>query len=100
MGQADDVKSTVAHRLRQGAELIRQAVKERDTRALVGRVLRETNALKHELAASDLSGFLKDVFPEDHPCRRFLLSHLIPVLHFHSSVDMVFISGCRCHGIG
>ena len=72
-------KANVSQRLKQAVELIAQAVRERDTRALVGRVLRETNALKHELTAASLVTFLKEVYPDDHRSRRFLLTHLTPV---------------------
>jgi len=72
-------KPNVSARLKQGVELINQAVKERDTRAIVGRVLRETNAFRHELAAESLISFFKELFPEDSHVRRFLVAHLSQV---------------------
>lgn len=66
----------VLQRLKHGVDFINQAVKERDTRALVGRVLRETNSLKHELSAATLLAFFKEIYPEENPTHQFLLRHL------------------------
>lgn len=88
------VKANVGQRLKQAVELITQAVKERDTRALVGRVLRETNALKHELTAAALVSFFKDVYPDEHKSRRLLLTHLTPVREsLYSKLRKDFLRG-------
>lgn len=67
---------TLLQKLKQGAELIQQAVKDRDTRAIVGRVLRETNSVKDELNISTLVAFLKEHFPDDHPSLKILMDQL------------------------
>lgn len=67
---------TLLQKLKQGAELIHQAVKDRDTRAIVGRVLRETNSVKDKLNISTLVAFLKEHFPDDHPSLKILMDQL------------------------
>ena len=92
-GVATVTKPSVAQRLKQAVDLLSQAVKERDTRALVGRVLRETNALKHELTPVILTAFLKEIYPKNHRCRLSILSHLTQVCH---RAEVQQRNGC-CH---
>jgi len=73
-----DSKANLMQRLKQAVEMIVQAVRERDTRAIVGRVLRETNALKNELTPTSLTNFFNEIYPEDHSTHRLLISHITP----------------------
>eukprot|EP00210_Caulerpa_lentillifera_P009110 g8688.t1 len=67
---------TLLQKLKQGADMIQQAVRDRDTRGIVGRVLRETNSVKEDLNISTLITLFKEQFPEDHPTLKALIDQL------------------------
>jgi hypothetical protein len=56
--------------------LLERAVKSKDTKLLVGRLLRQTASIRAQLQPEVLTAFLEEAFPADHPTRTFLLGQL------------------------
>lgn len=59
--------------------LLERAVKVKDTKLLVGRLLRQTAAVRKQLTPEILTAFLEDALPAGHPTRIYLLAQLSKV---------------------
>lgn len=70
---------TALDRLRGLVSLISQAVKEKDTRALMGRVLRETAGIRPGFDAPLLKAFITEVLPSGVAAKGILLEKLSQV---------------------
>jgi 26S proteasome regulatory subunit N3 len=53
--------------------LLDRAVKTKDTRLMLGRLLRQTAAARRHLTGADLAAFIKTFLPESIPARAYLL---------------------------
>lgn len=56
--------------------LLERAVRSKDTKLLVGRLLRQTASIRTQLQPDVLTAFLEEAFPADHSTRTFLLAQL------------------------
>lgn len=70
---------TVADSLAANIKLIGKAVQAKETRAVFGKVLRQTAAVRKQLTAGELQAFVSSVLPADHPSAQTLLTALAQV---------------------
>ena len=66
-------KLTVAAQLRANVLLLERAVQAKDTRLIVGRLLRQTAAIRQELKAQTLKSLIQGVMPESCTTRSLML---------------------------
>lgn len=73
---AQPAKLTVAAQLRANVALLERAVQAKDTRLIVGRLLRQTAAIRQQLQPSTLKGLVEGLLPTSCPTRSLLLEQL------------------------
>ena len=61
--------------------LLERAVKSKDTKLLVGRLLRQTASIRTQLQPDVITAFLAEAFPADHPTKTFLQAQINKVNH-------------------
>ena len=69
----------VADQLSAIVALLEASVRAKETRVLVGRLLRQTTAVRCRLNTENLTAFIKATLPEGFPGTDLLLSHLSSV---------------------
>lgn len=74
--------------------LLEKSVKTKETRLLMGRLMRQTAMVRKHMTATDLSGFIKAYLPETSTSAEFLATYLKQVGGF---VEAVSMAGCSCH---
>ncbi|KAK9863142.1 hypothetical protein WJX84_002498 [Apatococcus fuscideae] len=67
---------TVAAQLRANVALLERAVEAKDTRLIVGRLLRQTAAIRRQLQPQILTSLVENILPESCPSRGLLLEQL------------------------
>ena len=67
---------TPIEQLRANTELLEKAVRAKETRVLSGRLLRQTAAVRRQLDAEVLAGYVREALPAALPSRGVLLAHL------------------------
>ncbi|EIE24637.1 26S proteasome regulatory subunit [Coccomyxa subellipsoidea C-169] len=67
---------SVSAQLATNVSLLESAVRAKETRLLVGRLLRQTTAVRKQLTAENLADFVKNVLPRGYPGTSLLLTHL------------------------
>lgn len=72
-------KLTVAAQLRANITLLERAVQTKDTRLIVGRLLRQTAAIRQQLQPSILKGLVEGVLPDSCPTRSLMMEQLSQV---------------------
>jgi 26S proteasome regulatory subunit N3 len=75
--------STLADKLSAILKLIEKAVRQKETKALFGKVLRQAQAIRKQLTGQDLRAFLKSVFPAGSPSLELLLEGAAKVTIYH-----------------
>ena len=70
---------SVSEQLAANVALLETSVRAKETRVLVGRLLRQTNAVRRQLNADNLTDFIRATLPESYPGTQVLLSHLSKV---------------------
>ena len=70
---------TVAAQLRANVALLERAVEAKDTRLIVGRLLRQTAAIRRQLQPQILTSLVENILPESCPSRGLLLEQLSQV---------------------
>ncbi|KAK9834634.1 hypothetical protein WJX74_006246 [Apatococcus lobatus] len=73
---AQPAKLTIAAQLRANVALLERAVQAKDTRLIVGRLLRQTAAIRQQLQPSILKGLVEGLLPESCPTRGLLLEQI------------------------
>lgn len=76
---------SVSAQLATNVSLLESAVRAKETRVLVGRLLRQTTAVRKQLTAENLADFVKNVLPRGYPGTSLLLAHLNKVILRSSS---------------
>jgi len=71
-----DQPPSVSSQLAGNVSLLESAVRAKETRVLVGRLLRQTTAVRKRLTAENLADFVKSVLPQNYPGTSLLLMHL------------------------
>ncbi len=74
--EADSKPPTTLEALQSIANLLEKSVKLKDTRLMMGRLLRQTASVRKNLTSADLSSFVKQYLPSASPARSFLLEAL------------------------
>ena len=75
----EPLKASASLQLASILVLLEKAVKVKDTKLLVGRLLRQTAAVRKQLTPDVLNTFLEEALPAHHPTRSFLLEQLTKV---------------------
>ncbi|KAG2501927.1 hypothetical protein HYH03_000425 [Edaphochlamys debaryana] len=65
---------TVAEKLKAVVSLVEKSVKAKDTRLLIGRLLRQTASVRKQLKSTNVKDFLRATLPADLDARSFLIS--------------------------
>ena len=73
---AQPAKLTVAAQLRANVALLERAVQAKDTRLIVGRLLRQTAAIRQQLQPSILKSLVEGLLNESCPTRSLLIQQL------------------------
>ena len=73
-------KLTVAAQLRANLALLERAVQAKETRLIVGRLLRQTAAIRQQLTTPMLKSLVEGLIPETSPTRGLLLVQLGQVM--------------------
>ena len=73
---------TVKETLQGVITLLDRAVKTKDTRLMLGRLLRQTAAARRQLTGADLADFVKTYLPDSIPARAYLLEAIEKVFLF------------------
>lgn len=71
---------SVSEQLAAIAALLETSVKAKETRVIVGRLLRQTNGVRKQLSADNLADFIRSTLPDGYQGTQLLLSHLNKVL--------------------
>lgn len=98
-GSAGPAPPTALEQLAASAALIDKAVRQKETRALFGKVLRQTTATRRGLTAGDLRTFLRRTLPPGSPALTALLPYLGtevgPAAHHACSAPLPRAAPCR-----
>ena len=73
---------SVSEQLAANVSLLETSVRAKETRVLVGRLLRQTTAVRKQLTADNLRDFITSTLPEGYPGTTLLLSHLSNVTSY------------------
>ncbi|KAG2439463.1 hypothetical protein HXX76_004818 [Chlamydomonas incerta] len=68
--------ATVGDKLKSVVALVEKSVKAKDTRLLIGRLLRQTASVRKQLTAANVKAFLRQTLPADLESRAFLTSQV------------------------
>ncbi|EFJ52858.1 26S proteasome regulatory complex [Volvox carteri f. nagariensis] len=68
--------TSVEDKLKSVVALVEKSVKAKDTRLLIGRLLRQTASVRKQLTASNVKCFLQQMLPAELESRTFLCSHV------------------------
>lgn len=60
--------------------LLERSVRAKDTKMIVGRLMRQTAAVRSKLDADNLATFIEEALPADQPTRPYLISQLKKVM--------------------
>jgi hypothetical protein len=82
--------ASVEDKLKAVVALVEKSVKAKDTRLLIGRLLRQTASVRKQLTASNVKCFLQQTLPADLESRAFLCSHV-------EQVNFTFVTGQARH---
>ncbi len=72
-------KLTLAAQLRANVALLERAVQAKDTRLIVGRLLRQTAAIRQQVRPQMLKSLIEGFLPTSCPTRSLMLEHLAQV---------------------
>lgn len=112
--EAPPAPPAVADQLSAIVALLEASVRAKETRVLVGRLLRQTTAVRCRLNTENLTAFIKTTLPDGFPGTDFLLSQLSSVRPPRPPYELQCLphgapaaeavgwasTGCRRHGDG
>ncbi len=69
---------SISDQLKANVSLIEKAVRHKETRAVFGKLLRQTTAVRRQLTARDLQAFISSTLSQDSPAAQTLQQYLGP----------------------
>ncbi len=86
---------SISDQLKANVSLIEKAVRHKETRAVFGKLLRQTAAVRRELTAKDLHAFVSSTLPQDSPAAQTLQQYLGPQVRGTPFGGLVFSTLCK-----